>query len=190
MLASTLPPSFLAYIVSLCHLYDVRLYAVSLVFLFFGLLVEVLSSISRMVSSILQGQPLIRFLLYSLVLSCFIILLRYSFLNFFFHIHLFDGVAFQYSQVFVRFLFSKHSDFILVWYSCSFHCVVSHFSLLAWHIFLCHIQSLCSDYVFSLLLLGFPILLNQNHGLELSNLIFLSVALSELRCIFAYYYHY
>ena len=37
-------------------------------------------------------------------------------------------------------------------------CVVYRFSLLAWHIFLWQIPSLCSFCIFSLLVLGFPIL--------------------------------
>ena len=48
--------------------------------------------------------PLIRFLLHSFVSSSFLVLLRYSFLIFFFHLHLFDGVSFQDAQVFVSFL--------------------------------------------------------------------------------------
>ena len=56
--------------------------------------------------------PLMRFLQYSLVFRCFLVLLGYSFLNFFFYIHLFDGVRFQYSQV--SFFFSERSDFVLI----------------------------------------------------------------------------
>ena len=35
--------------------------------------------------------------------------------SFFFHLPLFDGVRFQYPQVFVSFLFSEHSKFFLIW---------------------------------------------------------------------------
>ena len=57
--------------------------------------------------------PLMRFLLYSLVSSSFLVLLRYSFLNFF-HLYLFDSICFQYSQIFLSFLFSEHTDLFLV----------------------------------------------------------------------------
>ena len=42
------------------------------------------------------------------------------FFFFFIHLHLFDGVHFQYSQVFVRFFSSKCSDFFLIWLLYSF----------------------------------------------------------------------
>ena len=54
--------------------------------------------------------PLMRFLLSSFVSNSFLVLLRYSF---FFHLCLFDGVCFQYSQEFVSFIFSECSDFFL-----------------------------------------------------------------------------
>ena len=57
--------------------------------------------------------PWMRFLLQSLVSRCFLVHQRYSFL-FFFHLHLFDGVRFQYSHILVGFLFSVHSD-SLIW---------------------------------------------------------------------------
>ena len=53
----------------------------------------------------------IRFLPYSLVSSSFLILQRYSFLISFFHLHLFDCICFQYSYVFVSFLFPEHVSF-------------------------------------------------------------------------------
>ena len=56
---------------------------------------------------------LMRFLLCSLVLNSFLFLLRYSFLNFFFHLCLFDIIRFQYFSGFVSFLFSECSDFFL-----------------------------------------------------------------------------
>ena len=55
------------------------------------------------------------FLLQSLVLRSFLVHLRYSFFNFFFHIHLFDVVRFHYSQVLVSFVFSKSSFSFLIW---------------------------------------------------------------------------
>ena len=67
----------------------------------------------------------ISFRLYSLVLSSFLVLLRYSFLIFFFHLSLFDGVCFHYSQVFVRFLFSERSNFFSFWFFHSFRHVSS-----------------------------------------------------------------
>ena len=79
-----------------------------------------------------------RLLLYSIVSSSFLVLLRYSFLIFFFHPHMFNGVCFQYSQL-VSFFFPERSDFfyLVVPFLPTF--VVYHFSLLAWHIFLCQI---------------------------------------------------
>ena len=53
-----------------------------------------------------------RFLQYSFISSSFLVLLRY-FLNVSFHLYLFDGVSFQYSKVFVRFLFTECSNFFL-----------------------------------------------------------------------------
>ena len=81
------------------------------------------------------------------------------FFNFSFHLRLFDGVHFQYSQVFVSFIFSQCYDFFLdlvVLFPPSF--VVFSFSLLALHISLCQIPSLCPYYLFSLSVLKFPIL--------------------------------
>ena len=49
--------------------------------------------------------PLIRFILHNLVSRSFLVRLRYS-SYFFFHLHLFDDVHFQYSQVLVGFHFS------------------------------------------------------------------------------------
>ena len=46
---------------------------------------------------------------YSFVLSSFLVLLRYSFFNFSFDPHLFDGVSFQDAQVIVGFFF------VLIW---------------------------------------------------------------------------
>ena len=42
---------------------------------------------------------LMRFLQYSLILSSFLVLLKIFFFNFFFHLHLFDGVHFLYSSI-------------------------------------------------------------------------------------------
>ena len=80
------------------------------------------------------------------------------FLNFFFHLYWLDAVNCWYSQVFVGFLFSERSNFFLIWYSFPPSCIVFRFSLEAWRIFLCHIPSLCPDRIFSLPVLGFPIL--------------------------------
>ena len=104
------------------------------------------------------AQVFILLMRYSLGSSCFFVLLRYSFLNFFLHLHLFDGVRLQYSQVFAGFFFSEHPDFSWLGSSILLSCAVSRFSLLAWRIFLCHIPSLCLDWIFSLSILWFPIL--------------------------------
>ena len=79
-------------------------------------------------------------------------LLNYSF----FHLHLFDGVCFQYYQVYVVFLFSKHSDFS--WFGSSTHqfSVVFSINLITssdiWYILRQSIIQLCGiiSYTFSL----------------------------------------
>ena len=73
--------------------------------------------------------PLMRFLLYNLVLSSFLILLRYSFKVFSYLFCLFDRVCIQYSQIFLSLPFSKHSNFFLIWSLYSFH----HLSFSASH---------------------------------------------------------
>ena len=72
--------------------------------------------------------PLMRFLLQSLVSRSFLIYLRYSFLIFFFFIHLFNGVCFQYSQVLIIFFFSEHFDFS--WLGSSIPSVIYLFPIL------------------------------------------------------------
>ena len=101
MLASRLPPSFLDNIICLYHLWDVRPYALSWVFLFSEAFAGVLpSSTSRMVSSILWGgQPR------CLSLWCdfcnivwFWVVFSFScgiLFNFFFDSSLFDGICFS-----------------------------------------------------------------------------------------------
>ena len=108
----------LTHTIRLHHLWDVRPYVSSWVFLSSAPFDEVLlRSTLRMVPSILRrGQYGYLYLLCSLVSSSFLAFLNNScFLffvcSFFFHLRLFDGVRFQYSQVSVRFLFSKRSDF-------------------------------------------------------------------------------
>ena len=97
---------------------------------------------------------LLIFLLCCLVSSSFFVLLRVKkkFLPF----YLFNGVRFQYTQVFVSFRFSVHSVFIY-WFVVLIlpSCVVSHYMLLAWHIFLYRITFLNPDCIASLPILGF-----------------------------------
>ena len=76
------------------------------------------------------------------------------FSNLLFHLCLFIGVHFQYSQVLVIFLFSKHSDSFLIWLFYSFHYLsffifyysMAHLSMLnsilmSWlHIFIVYIK--------------------------------------------------
>ena len=79
---------------------------------------------------------LIRFRQQIFVTSSFLVL-RYSFLNFVFHFHMFDGVSLQDAQVFV--VFFSPCVLILSWSGSSIRSVrcICHFSWLAWHIFLC-----------------------------------------------------
>ena len=58
---------------------------------------------------------LMKFLLYSLVSSSYLVLRIYSFVIFFIHFRLFDGVRFQYFQIHVSCFFSERSDFFLIW---------------------------------------------------------------------------
>ena len=121
MLVSPLPPSFLdTYSLSTSSL---ECYALCMIISFLVLWSICLSSLVHFKNGpeyLTRGTaqvsiPLIRFLLHSFVSSSCLVLLKYSFFNFFFYLHLFDGVSFQYLQVFVGFLFSGSSNFILIW---------------------------------------------------------------------------
>ena len=57
--------------------------------------------------------PLIRFLLQNLILRIFLVM-RYSFLIFFFHLRLFDSSCFQYFHILLIFLLSKSSYAFLI----------------------------------------------------------------------------
>ena len=150
---------FSTHIVSLSHVWNVRPYTSSC-FLFSGPFTVVLSSFTlRMIPNILNVFiPLMRFLVFSFVSSSFLILLSHSFLIFFFHLHWFDDVRFQYSKLLVNFLFSERSDFS--WFAISVHSVIRffRFSLPAWHIFLCQVPSLYPDWISSLPVFEFSIL--------------------------------
>ena len=71
--------------------------------------------------------PLMRFLIYSLVLSSFLVIRRYFLKHFFFHTRLFDGVRFQFFPPNCALLFSECSDFS--WFDCSLPCVICRFLL-------------------------------------------------------------
>ena len=132
-------PSFLFLMHTVClrHLWDIQPYALLLVFLFIWSysLVHFKNGseyLTRWTAQVFI--PLIRFRLCSFVLNSFCVLLRYSF-NFFFLLHLFDGVHFQYAQIFVSFLFIECSEFflhsivlILLSFSASYVCM-AHFSM-------------------------------------------------------------
>ena len=72
-------------------------------------------------------------------------------LLFFFHLRSFDGVHFQYSQVFVFFLFSKRSDSFLIWHFYSFryfpfsifHYVHGTFFYAGFHSYILSVYSYC-----------------------------------------------
>ena len=127
----------------------------TLVFLSFGPFVEVLFlSISRIVTSILQGEQS-RCLLFWWN-SCYTVWFREVFLfpwilsfNIFFHLHLFDGVRFQYSQVLSPsvLIFPNFAVLFLLLL------VFSPFSSLTRHIFLYQILSLCPDCIVLLFIL-------------------------------------
>ena len=108
---------FLIRIVCQRHLWDVMSYARSLVFLFSGhFLNSSLVHFKNGPEYLTRGTaqvfiPLIRILQYSFVSSCFLVLLRYSFLIFSFNSTCLVESA---SQVFLAFLFFMHSDFFLI----------------------------------------------------------------------------
>ena len=78
--------------------------------------------------------------------------------DFYFYLHLFDGVRFHNSQELVSFLFLEISDFFLDLVNLLFLLFIFfRFSLLAWHIFLCQIQYLYLNWISSPSVLGYPI---------------------------------
>ena len=72
--------------------------------------------------------PLIKFLQCSLVSSSFLVFPRYSFLNAFIHLYLFDGVRFQYFQVLISFF--SLNVLIFSWFSSSIPSVFCRFPLI------------------------------------------------------------
>ena len=111
---------FLTPIVCQRHLWDVRPYAWSLVFLLSGPLFKFFSgplqewSRASYESTAQVFIPFTRLQSFSFVLSSFLVLLRYRFLVFFFQLYLSNDVSFQYSQVSVGFLFSKRYNCFLI----------------------------------------------------------------------------
>ena len=110
---------FLTHIVCLYHLENVWPYTKSLVFLFSGPFAEVLLlSTLRIFSSMLQGgQPTYLSFWWDF---CYAVWFRIVFsfswgILFHFHFRMFDSVRFQYTQVFVSFFFSDHSDLVSFW---------------------------------------------------------------------------
>ena len=95
------------------------------------------------------------YLQYSLVSRGFPVRLEYPFFIFFYSP--FTGVSFQFSQVFVGFLFLRaFRSFLHLSFLFLLLCVVSRFSLLAWCSFPYGIQSRYPYDLFSLPVLGFP----------------------------------
>ena len=110
---------------SLCHLWDVRLCALSSTFLSSGrfclssFLIHFKNGLDYFSKWAVQVFIVLIFLLQSLGSKSFLVRLRYSFL-FFFHLCLYDGVPLQSSLVLVIFFFTKRSDSFLVWLFYSF----------------------------------------------------------------------
>ena len=131
---------FLTVFVCLRHLWNVRSYVSSWVFLFYHSFVEVSpSSTLWMVLSILRrGQPRCLHLWWDFwyVVWFQVVLLRVFFFSFFFHLRLFDGFCFQYSLLRSFWFFLDLAVLFLLEF------VIFCFSLLACHIFLCQIPSL------------------------------------------------
>ena len=103
--------------------------------------------------------PFIRFLLYSLVSSNFLVLLRYSFESFSF-ISTCLMVPVSNISMYLHASFSPCVQ-IFSWFGCSIHSVIYgySFSLLAWRIFLFQIPSLWPDCIF-------PVTVHPNTGSE------------------------
>ena len=91
---------------------------------------------------------LVRYLLQSLVSRSFLMRLRLSFLIFFFHLRLFEGIRFQYLRVRVVFLFFRTFLF-LIWQLYSF-CYLLLFIMSMAHV-LCQIPFLYPGCIFLLL---------------------------------------
>ena len=155
---------FLPHIVRQCHLWQVKPNVSSWVFMFSDPFVELIPITStRIISSVLQGgyHRYLSLWWYFCNVVWFWVVFSFSwdifFQNYFFHLSLFNGDRFQYSQILVNFLFS--SVLIFPWFGSSIpSCVVFHYSLLAWHIFLRQITSLYPDYIFLSSVPGCPIL--------------------------------
>ena len=154
MLASLLPPSFLdIYSLSTssldCKAFCIICFLVLLSICFSSSLVHFKNTSKYLTRETAQVFiPLIRFLLFGLVSSCFLVLLGYSFFNFFRSFSLvllpiFPNICtFPFLQSFLFFL-----DLTVPFLP---SCVVSRFSLLAWRTFQCQLLFLCLDYIFSL----------------------------------------
>ena len=132
-----------------CHISDVKPYAIIINFLSFGPFLWVLpSSISRIVPSILQaGQPKCLSPWWGSYCRAwfrrsFFVRLMYSSCYFFFYLRLIDGIHFQYSQVLIGFLFSVRSSSFFIWPLHSFsYLFYFRFLSLAWHIFYVKLHS-------------------------------------------------
>ena len=143
MLATPLHPSFLdAYSLSISSLGRKALCIVMSFHVLWSICGSCLFNLKNGPEYLTKGTvqlfiPFIRFLLYSLVSSSFLILLKYSFLILIFSFisAFFDGVRFQYSQIFVSFLFSEFSDFSWFCSSIPSSFAVFRFLFLTWHIF-------------------------------------------------------
>ena len=107
---------FLSHTFCLYHLLGVRPYTSLQVFCWSSSLVHFKSDLKYLTTGTAHVFiPLMRFLLCCLVSRIFFVLLRNSFFYFFIHHRLFNGVRFQYPQVFVSFLFSDRSDLVSIW---------------------------------------------------------------------------
>ena len=148
MLASPLLSFFMTYNLSTSSLWckAVCIVISFLVFWFVSLsssMIQEWSRVSYEEDSLLLGSCFILWFQAALLFSWDTFLI-------FVHLHLFDCISFQYSQVFVCFLFSECSGIFLDLVVSFLHlCVVSRFSFVARRFFLRHSPSICPDSIFS-----------------------------------------
>ena len=162
MPVSLVPPPFLTHIVFLCHVWDVRPFELSLIFLFAGPFVEVLPSFTlRMVPNILQGGHF--WCLYLLWDFCQIVCFRVDFL-FSWDTHFLLFISSQFVWEYSLPIFSSNCKFpflraswffldLVVQFLPSFD--VFRFTLLVWQVFHVKFHRYILT-IFSLPILGLP----------------------------------
>ena len=140
----------LSYAPRYCHLSDTRRFEKSLTFLVLWSFWPCISFVSCKNGPWLFYEGDGPFLLQRLVSERILILLRYSFLTFFFHLHLFDDISFQYNRAVIIIVRSKRSQSFLI----------CHFPMFlwSWQIFQYQIPLLQPGCIFQLFVSEFSVL--------------------------------